>query len=127
MRWEVKQGDRAKSWLLQLEDEDGNPDLRDVDVYLVAGNVDTNVDPEENGNIVRLIPELEADPEDEVDAQHGWVRVDWIEPELDVIGVFKAEFRAIFNPGTPQEAQETFPSDEYDYLVVKSPATAVVA
>lgn len=112
MRWEVKQGDYGKPWTFQLEDEDGIPDLRGRDVWLAMSNVQGSA-----GNLVRQLPELPPSP-DGIDAEHGWASVVWVPPELDVIGVFRAEVRV--DPGTPQ--QLTWPNDDYDHVVVKSPA-----
>jgi hypothetical protein len=123
VRQEYAQHDRAKPWRLQLSDEDGIPDLRGADVYFVQSNVVGTA-----GDVVRLLPELPPDPVDGEDAEHGWIEIVWQNtPPLDlaVIGVFRVEFRVLYNPGTPQERQETFPAGDMEEpisLIVRAPA-----
>jgi hypothetical protein len=107
VKWEVKQGDRAKPLRARLQDEDGYPDLSDKDVWFVMENTVGS-----SGNIARILTP-------DADAEKGWASVVWVEPELDVVGVFKAAFR-MFDPTLEPNGQETFPNDDYISVIVNA-------
>lgn len=113
MRHPVVQGDYSERTRLrvQLEDQDGFPNLVGEHVFALVGNTIGTA-----GNFVRL---LDEDPE----AAEAWVTLDFEHPELETPGVFRVAFRVVFNPGTPEENQATYPADaaEYISLVVSKP------
>lgn len=106
MRWEIGQGARYKIKEPVLEDEDGPLNLTGAVVYMHFAPVVGTA-----GAILRTVPVI--------DTLGGRVRVEWVAPELDVIGVFKGEFISMF----PGGRRATVPSGSGDYLhlVVKAP------
>lgn len=110
----LKQGDTAPPIYILCEDENGPAILTGVLVGFRMRQVDGTklvIGAAAAVNSTAIDPHPDA----------GWVRYDLQADGTDtnVPGLFRAEVRVTYAPGTPQQAVETFPSEDYVDIIIR--------
>lgn len=115
----TKRHDTAKPIYVLCEDEDGPVPLLGTDIrFIMAQREGERV---VSGSAVAVKEDAAVG-----DPDRGWVRYDWGLTDLDTAGIYDAEVKVTFAPGTAEETVETFPSgvdathrDAYLTVIVK--------
>lgn len=105
----IKRGDTSPALTYRLADANHDPiDLTNADVRFQLGELNRRTGGREKvGETI-----VDAEPEI-VNAENGLVRYHWDESDTAQDGLYGAEFRVTFDPGTEDERIETFPNSRF--------------